>query len=66
MSSVGVGTGSATQNGGYKAIFDVGFRMSGGSIAAHICKPTGGRNYGALDPTISLARIPAIDADKYF
>lgn len=66
MCNIGVGTGSATMNGGYKEIFDVGFRMTGGGIAAHIAKPTGGRNYGALDPTVALSKIPAIDADKYF
>lgn len=66
MCNVGVGTGTATMNGGYKAIFEVGFRMTGGSIAAHIARATGKNNYGALDPTVASSKIPAIDADKYF
>lgn len=66
MCPVGVGTGAAAQNGGYYEIFDAGLRMTGGMVAAHICKPSNKRNYGGLDPVISQSRIPAIDAEKYF
>lgn len=66
MTMVGVMTGTATMNGGYKATFNLGFRMSGSAIAAHIGKSNGGRYPGDMVPAVATTPIPAIDASRYF